>query len=33
MMILGRPVRNPRLLLVGALFAAGLLLPVLGAIA
>jgi hypothetical protein len=33
MMIYGRPVRNPRLLLVGALFAAGLMLPILGAMA
>ena len=33
MMIYGYPVRNPRLLLVGALVAAGLMLPVLGAIA
>jgi hypothetical protein len=33
MMIYGRPVRNPRLLLVGALFAASLMLPLLGAIA
>jgi len=33
MMFYGRPVRNPRLLLVGALFAASLMLPLLGAIA
>jgi hypothetical protein len=33
MMIYGRPFRNPRLLLVSALFAAGLMLPILGAIA
>jgi hypothetical protein len=33
MMIYGRPVRNPRLFLVGALVAAGLVLPFLGAIA
>jgi hypothetical protein len=33
MMIYGHPVRNPRLLLVGALFAAGLMLPILGAFA
>jgi len=33
MMIYGHPVRNPRLLLVGALLAAGLVLPILGAIA
>jgi hypothetical protein len=33
MMIYGRPVRNPRLLLIGALVAAGLVLPFLGAIA
>jgi hypothetical protein len=33
MMIYGRPIRNPRLLLVSALVAAGLMLPLLGAIA
>jgi hypothetical protein len=33
MMFYGRPIRNPRLLLVGALFAASLMLPLLGAIA
>jgi hypothetical protein len=33
MMFYGRPIRNPRLFLVGALFAAGLMLPLLGAIA
>jgi len=33
MMFYGRPVRNPRLLLVGALVAASLMLPLLGAIA
>jgi hypothetical protein len=33
MMFYGRPVRNPRLLLIGALFAASLMLPLLGAIA
>jgi hypothetical protein len=33
MMIYGRPIRNPRLLLVSALVAAGLMLPILGAIA
>jgi hypothetical protein len=32
MMIYGRPVRNPRLLLVSALVAATLLLPILGSI-
>lgn len=32
MMIYGRPIRNPRLLVVGMLLAAGLLLPVLGSI-
>jgi hypothetical protein len=32
MMIYGRPIRNPRLLVVGALLAAGLLLPILGSI-
>jgi hypothetical protein len=32
MMIYGRPIRNPRLLVVGVLLAAGLLLPVLGSI-
>jgi hypothetical protein len=32
MMIYGRPIKNPRLLLVGMLLAAGLLLPVLGSI-
>jgi len=33
MMIYGRPIRNPRFLLVSALLAAGLMLPLLGAIA
>jgi hypothetical protein len=33
MMIYGRPVRNPRLLLISALFAAAAMLPILGAIA
>jgi hypothetical protein len=33
MMIYGRPIRNPRLFLVGVLVAAGALLPILGAIA
>jgi hypothetical protein len=33
MMIYGHPVRNPRLLLVSALFVAGLMLPILGAFA
>jgi hypothetical protein len=33
MMFYGRPIRNPRLLLVSALLAAGLMLPLLGAIA
>jgi hypothetical protein len=33
MMIYGRAIRNPRLLLVSALFAAGFMLPILGAIA
>jgi hypothetical protein len=33
MMIYGRPIRHPRLFLVGALFAAGALLPILGAFA
>jgi hypothetical protein len=32
MMIYGRPIKNPRLLVVGMLLAAGLLLPVLGSI-
>ena len=32
MMIYGRPVRNPRLLLVGVLLAASLLLPILGSL-
>jgi len=32
MMIYGRPIRNPRLLVVGMLLAASLLLPVLGSI-
>jgi hypothetical protein len=32
MMIYGHPVRNPRLFLVGALVAASLMLPILGAI-
>jgi hypothetical protein len=33
MMFYGRPIRNPRLFLVSALLAAGLMLPLLGAIA
>jgi len=33
MMIYGRPIRNPRLLLLSFLFAAGALLPILGSIA
>jgi hypothetical protein len=33
MIIYGHPVRNPRLLLLGALVAAGLVLPFLGAFA
>jgi len=33
MMIYGRPVKNPRLWLLGLLFAAGALLPILGSIA
>jgi hypothetical protein len=33
MMFYGRPIRNPRLLLVSALLAASLMLPLLGAIA
>ena len=33
MMIYGRPIRNPRFLLVSLLFAAGALLPILGSIA
>jgi hypothetical protein len=33
MMFYGRPIRNPRFLLVSALVAAGLMLPLLGAIA
>jgi hypothetical protein len=33
MMIYGRPIRKPRVLLIGLLFAAGALLPILGAIA
>ena len=32
MMIYGRPIKNPRLLVVGMLLAAGLLLPALGSI-
>jgi hypothetical protein len=32
MMIYGRPIKNPRLLVVGMLLAAGLLIPVLGSI-
>jgi hypothetical protein len=32
MMIYGRAIRNPRLFVVGALLAAGLLLPILGSI-
>jgi hypothetical protein len=32
MMIYGRPIKNPRLFVVGMLLAAGLLLPVLGSI-
>jgi len=33
MMIYGRPIRNPRFLLLGLLFAASALLPILGSIA
>jgi hypothetical protein len=33
MMIYGRPIRNPRFWLLSLLFAAGALLPILGAIA
>jgi hypothetical protein len=33
MTICRRPIRNPRLLLLGALFAAGVALPILGAFA
>ena len=33
MMIYGRPIRNPRVLLLGLLFAASALLPILGSIA
>ena len=33
MMIYGRPIRNPRILLLSLLFAASALLPILGSIA